>query len=92
MIVDETGALWLNPWVAMLLIAGFVGLVLWCHRWLETGAAPMPRSAAVRTRSKVIRSRATRQQHAGLSVVPLTRVGRHGLQVARSNGAPRSAA
>jgi len=45
MVVDDGGALWLsNPWLAALALALAVGLVLWCHRWLETGRAPAPRN------------------------------------------------
>jgi hypothetical protein len=44
MFVDEGGALWLsNPWLVVSAIVGLVALVVWCHRWLETGKAPMPR-------------------------------------------------
>jgi len=44
MVIDDGGALWLsNPWLAALAVALAIGLVLWCHRWLETGRAPAPR-------------------------------------------------
>jgi len=48
MVIDDGGALWLsNPWLAALAVALAVGLVLWCHRWLETGRAPAPRQLRV---------------------------------------------
>jgi len=50
MVIDDGGAIWLsNPWLVAVVVALAVGLVLWCHRWLETGAAPAPRNLSVRT-------------------------------------------
>jgi hypothetical protein len=49
MFVDNGGALWLSdPSVVLVVLAGVVGLIMWCHRWLETGAMPIPRSMASR--------------------------------------------
>jgi hypothetical protein len=96
MIVDEAGALWLsNPWIAMLTLAAAVALVVWCHRWLETGEAPMPKSVAVRGRG---RRRTGRPQ-----ALRTNRVGSHSMSAPllhfsrtshaqHSDGVPRSAA
>jgi hypothetical protein len=92
MIVDEAGVLWLsNPWIALAMLVGVVALVMWCHRWLETGSAPMPRSMAVRDRSRVMRSRALRQKSAA-PVIHLSQVGRAPLRAVRRTGVPRTAA
>ena len=49
MFVDNGGALWLSdPTVVLVVLAGVVGLTMWCHRWLETGSMPTPRSMASR--------------------------------------------
>ena len=65
MFVDETGALWLsNPWIAVVLLAVVVGLVYWCHRWLEDGKAPLPRRAATTIRDGALRGRTLRQRQA----------------------------
>jgi hypothetical protein len=75
MFVDETGALWIaNPWVAIVMVLGVVGLVVWCHRWLESGQAPLPRARASRSVGRVERPRmlrrrlATRRSAARLAV------------------------
>jgi len=58
MLVDEGGVFWLsNPWLAGALIVLAVGLVLWCHRWLETGRVPAPRAQAVRLSRRERRAR-----------------------------------
>lgn len=50
MVIDDGGAIWLsNPWLVAIVVAFAVGLVLWCHRWLETGAAPTPRKLTARS-------------------------------------------
>ena len=50
MVIDDGGAIWLsNPWLVAVVVTFAVGLVLWCHRWLETGRAPTPRGLSVRT-------------------------------------------
>jgi hypothetical protein len=50
MVIDDGGAIWLsNPWLVAVVVTFAIGLVLWCHRWLETGAAPAPRNLSVRT-------------------------------------------
>ena len=64
MFVDASGALWLsNPWIAVLLVTAVVGLVYWCHRWLEDGKAPLPRRAA-QIRDGALRGRRIRQRQA----------------------------
>jgi hypothetical protein len=97
MFVDETGALWLSePWIAMLLLAGAVGLVFWCHRWLEDGKAPLPRRTASRIRDGALRGRTLRQRQAirpsVLTVARFTSADRPSLRVVRPDGVPRSAA
>lgn len=48
MFVDSSGAFWLSdPMLALALIAGAVALLVWCHRWSETGAMPLPRGVAM---------------------------------------------
>ena len=65
MFVDESGALWLSsPWIAIVLLAAVVGLVYWCHRWLEDGKAPLPRHTAARVRDGALRGRTIRQRQA----------------------------
>ena len=97
MFVDEAGALWLsNPWIAVLLLASAVGLVYWCHRWLEDGKAPLPRQTAARIRDGALHGRTIRQRQAiRPSVVTVARFAaaeRPALRVVRAEGAPRSAA
>ena len=97
MFVDETGALWLsNPWIAIVLLAAAVGLVYWCHRWLEDGKAPLPRRSASQIRDGALRGRTIRQRQAiRPSVVTVARFSaadRPALRVVRAAGAPRSAA
>ena len=51
MTFDEYGALWLSdPWIAVVALIGIVAAVLWSHGWIATGAAPRPRTMAVRLR------------------------------------------
>ena len=65
MFVDEAGALWLsNPWIAVLLLAAAIGLVYWCHRWLEDGKAPLPRRTGSQIRDGALRGRTIRQRQA----------------------------
>ena len=65
MFVDEAGALWLsNPWIAVLLLAAAIGLVYWCHRWLEDGKAPLPRRTGAQIRDGALRGRTIRQRQA----------------------------
>jgi hypothetical protein len=97
MFVDATGALWLsNPWIAVVLLAAAVGLVYWCHRWLEDGKAPLPRRTAAQIRDGALRGRTIRQRQAiRPSVVTVARFSpadRPALRVVRPEGAPRSAA
>jgi hypothetical protein len=61
MLVDDSGAFWLsNPWLAGAAIIFAVSLVLWCHRWLETGRVPTPRSLGVQAIRMPRRERADR--------------------------------
>ncbi len=97
MFVDETGALWLsNPWMAVLLLTAAIGLVYWCHRWLEDGKAPLPRRAASQLRDGALRGRRIRQRQAiRPSVVTVARFSDAGSSTTRvmgQAGAPRSAA
>ena len=63
MFVDNGGALWLSdPTVVILVLAGVVGLVYWCHRWLETGSMPTPRAMAIRQAGEQSRPRTLRQK------------------------------
>jgi len=51
MAFDEYGALWLSdPWIAAIALVTIVATVLWSHGWIATGAAPRPRTMAVRLR------------------------------------------
>ncbi len=51
MTFDEYGALWLSdPWIAAVALVGIMAAVLWSHGWIATGAAPRPRTMAVRVR------------------------------------------
>lgn len=57
MVIDESGTIWLaNPWLTAALITFGVALIIWCHRWLETGAAPLPRRVARPVRATVGRT------------------------------------
>lgn len=97
MFVDESGALWLsNPWIAVVLLTTAVGLVYWCHRWLEDGKAPLPRRTTSQVRDGALRGRTIRQRQAiRPSVVTVARFAPAGgspLRALRAEGAPRSAA
>lgn len=97
MFVDEAGALWLaNPWIAVVLVAAAVGLVYWCHRWLEDGKAPLPRRAAGQLRDGALRGRRIRQRQAirpsVLTVARFSSANGPALRVVGKAGAPRSAA
>jgi hypothetical protein len=62
MVIDDGGAIWLsNPWLVSAVIAISVALVLWCHRWIETGKAPGPRSLGSQA-VRMSRRRSRRQQ------------------------------
>jgi hypothetical protein len=72
MFVDEAGTIWLaNPWMTAALLTSVVGLMVWCHRWLETGTAPLigrshpeERATAGRvTRLRTLPQQATAQRH-----------------------------
>jgi hypothetical protein len=97
MFVDEAGALWLSdPAMVMIILAAAVGLVYWCHRWLEDGSAPMPRATVLKSGSRVMRTRALRTRGAPSSsaVVPLARFTKDPRSTARmraTSGLPRSA-
>jgi hypothetical protein len=53
MTIDERGLLWLSdPWIAVLSSLLIVGLVLWSHRWLETGRAPGLQAVRVSARRR----------------------------------------
>jgi hypothetical protein len=98
MFVDQAGALWLSdPAMVLVILVSAVTLVLWCHRWLENGSAPMPHVAILRNQSRIMRTRALRTRNAPVasSVVPLARFTKDPRSVARArtaNGRPRSAA
>jgi len=100
MIVDDAGALWLsNPWIALMTLTVAVGLVVWCHRWLETGKAPTPRSltTAGRARLRAGRPQALRTNRVGslsadAPLIHFSRGTRPSLRTRRPAGQPRSAA
>lgn len=86
MVIDDGGAIWLsNPWLAGAILVIVVGLVLWCHRWLETGRAPAPRALGIQAIRMSRRERRARPvtgrpalvarsgQVAGRRLAPLTR-------------------
>jgi hypothetical protein len=98
MFVDQAGALWLSdPAMVMVILVSAVALVMWCHRWLENGSAPMPHVAILRGQHRVMRTRALRTRNAPITstVVPLARFTKDPRSAARArtaNGRPRSAA
>jgi hypothetical protein len=62
MVFDDGGAFWLSsPWLAGAVLILAVSLVLWCHRWLETGRVPAPRSLGVQAIRMSRRERADRR-------------------------------
>ncbi len=90
MFVDEAGALWLsNPWIVGFLLAGVVGLVAWCHQWLETGRPPMPHTTILRSQTRVMKTRALRTRGAPIasSVVPLVQFTKDPRAAARARAA-----
>jgi len=66
MVVDEMGTIWLSdPWLTAVFVAVAVGLMVWCHRWLETGTVPLVHRALRSQRAnrlRVTRSRGLPQQ------------------------------
>ena len=97
MFVDEAGALWLsNPWLTIGLLTVAVGLVFWCHRWLENGKAPMPRRNISHIRDGALGSRKLRQRQAiRPAVISVSRSladARPALRPASAARSPRSAA
>jgi hypothetical protein len=100
MFVDNGGALWLSdPTVVILVLAGVVGLVYWCHRWLETGTMPTPRSMAIRQAGQHSRSRTLRQKIDARPALAVdarsSQVGRGSqiqMRTRRSGGYPQQAA
>ena len=100
MFVDEAGALWLsNPWIVLLTLTATVALVVWCHRWLETGKAPMPKNVAAhwRPRRRFTRPQALRTNRVGslsmdAPVIQFSLPGRPVLRTRRADGAPSTAA
>ena len=97
MIVDEAGALWLsNPLMTGLILTVAVGLVLWCHRWLESGDVPLPRNAALAARDRLITFRRSEQardtRRATTGVMRIGGERRARLRTRQQVGAPRTAA
>jgi hypothetical protein len=73
-----------------------VGLVVWCHRWLEAGRAPLPRGTATRIRDGALRGRTLRSRQAirpsVLTIARLSAMDGSALRVVPSDGVPRNAA
>ena len=97
MFVDEAGALWLsNPWLVLVMLSVAVGLVVWCHRWLEDGKAPLPRRDAFRIRDGALRGRTLRTRQAirpsVLTVARFAPANGPSLRMVRSNNSPSNAA
>ena len=96
MFFDEAGVLWLsNPWIVVALLGAAVGLVFWCHRWLEIGKAPLPRRNLSHIRDGVLRSRRLRQRQAiRPAVITVSRapVAGSSVRVMARTSSPRSAA
>jgi len=95
MFVDEAGALWLSdPAMVLIILVSAVALVAWCHRWLETGSAPMPHVTLLRSDSRVMRTRALRARRAPVSssVVPMVRFTKNPIARSRISGSGRSSA
>lgn len=89
MFVDNDGALWLSdPSVVLVVLAGVVGLIMWCHRWLETGSMPVPRGMATRQQINYVQPRTLRQKiearPAQAADRRLARVGRGGRPMSRT--------
>ena len=95
MVIDDGGAIWLsNPWLVAIVLAFAVGLVLWCHRWLETGEAPAPRNLTVRTLRMAQRRPTTVDAPAPAPIRPVvrTRANSNGSRRGRAASLPRNAA
>lgn len=96
MFVDEAGALWLsNPWLATMLLTTTVGLVVWCHRWLEIGKAPLPRRDLFRVRDGALRGRTLRSRQAvrpALVTISRLESSSRPIRMARVASFPRNAA
>lgn len=95
MVIDDGGAIWLsNPWLVAIVLAFAVGLVLWCHRWLETGAAPSPRNVSVRTLRMAQRRPPAVDASAPAPIRPVLRTRANSIGSRRSGATslPRSAA
>ncbi|MCC7369611.1 MAG: hypothetical protein IT306_14375 [Chloroflexi bacterium] len=93
MFVDNGGALWLSdPAVVLMVLAGVIGIVMWCHRWMETGTMPLPGNLNV---GRVTRERTLREKLAARpaprQVSRLDRSARLATR-ARRSGSPRQAA
>ena len=77
-------------------LAAAVGLVYWCHRWLEDGKAPLPRRAAFHMRDGVLRGRTLRTRQAVrpsvLTVARFAPADGPKLRMVRSNSFPSNAA
>ena len=86
MFVDNGGALWLSdPTIVLTVLAAVVALIYWCHRWLETGEAPLPRSMAIRIRDRAAHSRTLRERlEARPTLLTSARISRGGLPMART--------
>ena len=97
MIVDEAGAIWLSdPLLVAVLLVGAVSIVYWCHRWLEDGRAPMPRTMTARIRDRAVKQRIRTRQAIRPSVVTVARlepaVSTRPLRALPNSGYPRNAA
>jgi hypothetical protein len=97
MFVDNGGALWLSdPSVVLVVLTGVVGLIMWCHRWLETGSMPVPRSMARRQRFNHLQPRTLRQKIQGrpslAAEAQFRRGGRPVTRTRRSGDYPQQAA
>jgi hypothetical protein len=91
MVIDDGGAIWLaDPWLAGAIIVLAMALVLWCHRWIETGRAPAPRSLGVQAVRMTRRRTRTRATPVRPTIV--ARSGRLLSRPARASSLPRSAA
>ena len=68
MVIDDGGAMWLSdPWLAGAALSFAVGLVMWCHRWLETGKAPAPRNLHSRMMPMARRMSSAPEMHGSLA-------------------------
>jgi hypothetical protein len=95
MFVDEAGALWLsNPWIVLVTLAAAIAAVVWCHRWLETGRAPMPKNVAThwQPRRRLTHAQALRTNRVGslsmdAPVIQFSHSGRSALRTRRPSSA-----